>query len=71
MIAPPFEVCHCLQAVSQTARLPMLMLSAKTREVDIDTGCRMGANIYLTKPMDPSALVVQVGTLLEEERRHG
>lgn len=64
-----FEVCHRLRAEPETARLPILMLSAKAREVDLDTGRRMGATIYLTKPMDPSALVVQVGTLLEEERR--
>ena len=64
-----FEVCHRLRAESETARLPILMLSAKAREVDIDTGCRMGADIYLAKPMDPSALVVQVRTLLEGEHR--
>lgn len=40
-------------------------------EVDIDTGWRMDADIYLTKPLDLSALVVQVSTLLEEERRDG
>jgi len=40
-------------------------------EVDIDTGWRMGADIYLTKPLDLSALVVQVSTLFEEERRDG
>lgn len=46
---------------SKTIRLPIVMLSAKAREVDI----------YLIKAMDPSALAVQVGTLLEEERRDG
>jgi len=64
-----FEVCHRLRAEPETARLPILMLSAKAREVDIDTGRRMGADMYVTKPMDPSALVVQVGTLLEGEHR--
>lgn len=64
-----FEVCHRLRAEPETARLPILMLSAKARRGDIDTGRRVGANIYLTKPLDPSALVQQVGTLLEQERR--
>jgi DNA-binding response OmpR family regulator len=64
-----FEVCHRLRAEPETVRLPILMLSAKAREVDIDTGRRVGADIYLTKPLDPSALVVQVSTLLQEERR--
>jgi DNA-binding response OmpR family regulator len=64
-----FEVCHRLRAEPESAALPILMLSAKAREVDIDTGRRMGADIYLTKPLDLSALVVQVDTLLNE--RHG
>lgn len=42
---------------------------AKAREVDIYTGRGTDANIYLTKPLHLLALVVQVGTLLEEERR--
>jgi len=66
-----FEVCHRLRAEPESAALPILMLSAKAREVDIDTGWRMGADIYLNKPLDLSALVVQVSTLLEEERRDG
>lgn len=53
----------------ETARLPILMLSAKAREVDIYTGRRLGADIYVTKPMDLSALVVQMGTFLEGERQ--
>jgi len=64
-----FEVCQRLQAEPETGRLPILMLSAKAREVDIDTGRRVGADIYVTKPIDPSGLIVEVGTLLEEERR--
>jgi DNA-binding response OmpR family regulator len=56
---------------SKTIRLPIVMLSAKAREVDSDIGRSRGADIYLIKAMDPSALAVQVGTLLEEERRDG
>ncbi|MCJ7621344.1 MAG: response regulator [Anaerolineae bacterium] len=59
-----YEVCHRLREAPQTADLPILMLSAKAREVDVETGRRMGANVFLTKPLDPSALVAQVGALL-------
>lgn len=64
-----FEVCHRLRDAPQTAGLPILMLSAKAREVDVETGQRVGADIYLTKPLDPSALVAQVGSLLEQQNR--
>ncbi len=55
----------------KTTHLSISMPSARARDVDIDTGRRMGADLYLAKPMDPSALVVQGSTLLEEESRDG
>ncbi len=62
-----FEVCRRLREEPTTTRLPILMLSAKAREEDIETGQRMGADVYLTKPLDPSALVAQVASLLVEK----
>lgn len=66
-----FEVCRRLREEPTTTRLPILMLSAKARKEDIETGQRMGADVYLTKPLDPSALVAQVASLLDEKERQG
>ncbi|MFC1926878.1 response regulator, partial [Chloroflexota bacterium] len=59
-----FEVCHRLRTDPQTARLPILMLSAKAHEEDRATGLRAGADDYLMKPADPLALVSRVEALL-------
>ena len=59
-----FEVCHRLRAESQTACLPILMLSAKAQEADKAMGSKVGADEYLTKPINPSELVMQVESLL-------
>lgn len=59
-----FEVCHRLRAESQTAQLPILMLSAKGQEADRSTGLEVGANEYLTKPVERSVLLSKIEALL-------
>jgi len=59
-----FEVCHRLRANSQTAQLPILVLSAKAQEIDKAIGLKAGADDYITKPAAPSEIVSRVETLL-------
>ncbi len=59
-----FEVCHRLRAESQTAQLPILMLSAKGQAADKSMGLQVGANEYLTKPVERLVLLGKVGDLL-------
>ena len=40
--------------------LPVIMLTAKTQEMDKVTGLMMGADDYVTKPFSPSELVARV-----------
>ncbi len=59
-----YEVCQQLRKEPETAKLPILMLSAKAREIDKDTGLKIGADDYLAKPADPSTIVAKVKALL-------
>lgn len=59
-----FEVCHRLRTTSQTKELPIIMLSAKAQDNDKSTGLKVGANKYLTKPVNLSQLVASVEQLL-------
>ena len=61
-----YELCKRLRAGSQTAQIPILILSAKTRQEDISTGLRAGANDYLAKPASPSEIISRVESLLSE-----
>jgi len=63
-----FEVCHRLRAEPQTARLPILMLSAKGQAADKSTGLQVGANEYLTKPVERLVLLSRVEALLEAKK---
>jgi DNA-binding response OmpR family regulator len=64
------QVCKILHADPATARVPILMLTAKAAEVDRILGLELGAKDYLTKPFSPRELVLRVRNLLaprEEE----
>jgi phosphate regulon transcriptional regulator PhoB len=58
------EVCRRLRGDPATGRVPILMLTAKTAEVDRVLGLEMGADDYVTKPFSPRELVARVRALL-------
>ncbi|MGB8707387.1 MAG: response regulator [Dehalococcoidia bacterium] len=59
-----YEVCHRLRQKSETLTVPVLMVSGRARQDDKNIGLRMGADVYLCKPVDPQAILAEVGTLL-------
>lgn len=61
-----YEVCHRLRQKPETATLPILMLSGKAHQDDKDIGLRIGADDYLTKPVNLSTLMAKVETLLTD-----
>lgn len=59
------EVCQRLRNNSHTARTPILMLSAKGKDIDKATGFQAGADDYLEKPVGIKTLLARVeGVLL-------
>ena len=66
-----YEVCRRLRANPDTADLPVIMFTAKTRVDDKVIGFQAGADDYLTKPIHPSELVSRVeAVLLRSARGH-
>jgi DNA-binding response OmpR family regulator len=55
------EVCRLLRADSS---VPIIMLTARTTELDKLTGLSAGADDYLTKPFSPRELVARVQAVL-------
>ena len=47
-----------------TARIPIIMLTAKAAEVDRIVGLEVGADDYVTKPFSPRELVLRVNKVL-------
>jgi DNA-binding response OmpR family regulator len=59
------EVCRTLRTDPNTARIPIIMLTAKAEEIDRVLGLELGANDYVTKPFSPRELVLRVKNLLK------
>ncbi len=58
------EICRQLRQDTATARLPILMLTAKAEEVDRVVGLEVGADDYVVKPFSPRELVARVRAIL-------
>jgi two-component system alkaline phosphatase synthesis response regulator PhoP len=58
------ELCRLLKQRSETAKLPILMLTAKAGEADRIVGLEMGADDYLAKPFSPREMVARVRAIL-------
>lgn len=58
------EVCRQLRRDAATARLPIIMLTAKADEVDRVVGLEVGADDYIVKPFSPRELVARVKAIL-------
>lgn len=55
------EVCKRLR--SQSSTVGIIMLTAKTQEMDKVSGLLMGADDYITKPFSPSELMARVDSV--------
>jgi DNA-binding response OmpR family regulator len=65
------EVCRRLRRDPRTVAVPIIMLTAKTDEVDRVVGLEMGADDYVAKPFSPKELVARVRAVLRRTRPVG
>lgn len=56
------EVC---KEIRKTSDIPILMLSARSEEIDRIIGLEIGADDYITKPFSPREVVVRIKTILK------
>ena len=63
MLSGP-EVLYEIRTDSDTAHIPVLMLTARKGEDDVITALRTGASDYMTKPFVPLELAARVDVLL-------
>lgn len=59
-----FELCGKLRDEPRTTHIPVIMVTAKSRIEDIETGFELGAMDYIRKPFNPRELVLRVGNAL-------
>ena len=60
-----YEACRKLKENPVTAEIPVVFLSAKGQEVEIEQGLASGALEYIVKPFAPDDLASQVKDILK------
>jgi DNA-binding response OmpR family regulator len=56
------------EAEGDSSKVPVLLLSAKSRDGDVDTGFAVGADDYVIKPFSPRELLHRVNGMLARTR---
>ena len=58
------EVTRRLRAEEATKRMPIIMLTARAQDIDVEEGFDAGASDYLRKPFSPQELRARVQAIL-------
>jgi DNA-binding response OmpR family regulator len=59
-----YEACRILKANPLTKNIPVVLLTAKGRDIDKRLGMEVGATDYIVKPFSPNKLIERIHRLL-------
>ena len=59
-----YKVCRMLKFDSKYKNIPIIIFTARAQDSDKKTGKEVGADAYMTKPFEPSALLDKIRELL-------
>lgn len=65
---PGTEICRAMRANPEQKDIPVIMLTARSDEVDRVVGFELGADDYVTKPYSPRELCLRVRAILRRGR---
>ena len=61
-----YEACAKIKGIEEIKAIPVVMLSAKGQEAEIQTGLNVGAYEYILKPFAPDELIQRVKQILHD-----
>jgi len=59
-----YETCRIIKSDDATKHIPVILLTAKGRDIDQKLGKEVGASDYITKPFSPTKLIERVQSIL-------
>ncbi len=62
-----YEACRRLKETENTKNIPVIFLSAKGQEGEVQTGLDLGAEQYILKPFAPDDLINTVSSILDKK----
>jgi chemotaxis family two-component system response regulator PixH len=66
-----FEVCRELKTNPKTSTIPVVICSTKNSDADKIWGKMLGADAYITKPINDSELVTTLNKLMKNKNESG
>lgn len=64
-----FEICKYLKNDPLYGSIPVIMLTARSTEMETVLGLELGADDYVTKPFSPRELIARIKTVLRREQK--
>lgn len=71
IMMPELDGIHALLKLRETSSIPVILLSAKSEDVDKILGLNVGADDYVTKPFNPLELIARVKSQLRRYTKLG
>lgn len=65
------EILKKIRSIPDTRKVPIMMITAKTTELDKVKGLDLGADDYITKPFGMMEFIARVKAVLRRSSRHG
>jgi DNA-binding response OmpR family regulator len=64
-----YDACKKMKEIPELQKIPIVFLSAKGQEAEVQAGLEAGAIEYILKPFAPDQLTSRVNALLEEHQQ--
>ena len=64
-----YEACAAIKAIDKLKNIPVIFLSAKGQDSEIQTGLQVGAVEYMLKPFAPDQLTQRIQTILAQHKK--
>lgn len=71
IMMPNKDGLETLEEIRKDKNIPVIMLSAKSEDIDKINGLNIGADDYVTKPFNPVELIARVNALIRRYTRFG
>lgn len=71
IMMPNKDGIETLEEIRKEKNIPVIMLSAKSEDIDKINGLNVGADDYVTKPFNPVELIARVNALIRRYTRFG